>query len=60
VKAHLQWGKCPLEVVELRSIVNARRVAFREMMKTNIYHGGTETQRKANLNGDDTGTNLIG
>jgi Homing endonuclease associated repeat len=27
------WPECPLEVVELRSIVNAQLVAFREMMK---------------------------
>jgi hypothetical protein len=27
------WPECPLEVVELRSVVNAQLAAFREMMK---------------------------
>ncbi|HEY2361313.1 MAG TPA: hypothetical protein VGK36_09375 [Candidatus Angelobacter sp.] len=38
------WPECPLEVVSLRDVVNAQLTAFREMMKTNIYHGGTEKQ----------------
>jgi hypothetical protein len=27
------WPECPLEVVELRAVVNAQLTAFREMMK---------------------------
>jgi hypothetical protein len=34
------WPECPLEVVELRAVVNAQLVAFREMMK--IGTGATD------------------
>jgi hypothetical protein len=41
------WPECPLEVIELRSVIRDRVIA--RDRKSNTYHGGTETRRKEEI-----------